>query len=661
MGHQATPPEDVAAPGVPPSPKHPHKELEGKNCVEGTLVSGMEGTHRVSSLQLAEKVSRHSQKRRLKVLHHHFVHWYTRLLTQRTSYSKATVTADWRVTRGVWRRWVGALRERREEVEMATAEAVQREQRLTSVSSSHWRKKMLSKCLSGWRRAVREENGRRQLEKEAVQRKKKMATLLHTIQSGDVSAKKQSRPPQGPALITTKMVRQELERILSEGKLKLVEDQSSVSGGNVHSHKGAVGVGVSSTGVGVSSAGLSVTTPGVGVSSAEVGVATTGEGVANSIMKPPNVTMVSSQPKLLAAMEKKAKERAERREERLAKKKEQQLMREERVINKDQVSVEGGLLNVEDDKTVPLEVKMEGSESVRTSQILSVEVPKERPHANIKATHHHHPQHPTQPATSLLTAMEQRSLDIARRKEERMKRREQLEKERLEKMREEEERKARETIEAKEAALAQRRREREQARQREVERQEKVQRARELSIRAMKHYECHLCGWGLLLWKQFVKSMKQMSLEASQFHINRTAAACMSVWLSRLQDRVCQMEEKAGVVYDDCLQRRVLRCMREHVCYRKDQLTAADQQYKLYTLSIHLKGWLMFVTEEKLRMWDVAKKAKELREKTLKAVVLKAWRKYVPMERREKLVEKRKAVLRAKVASWLQDYNPQSS
>ena len=82
--------------------------------------------------------------------------------------------------------------------------------RLTSVSSSHWRRKILSKCLSGWRRAVREENGRRQLEKEAVQRKKKMATLLHTIQSGDVSAKKQSRPPQGPALITTKMVRQEL-------------------------------------------------------------------------------------------------------------------------------------------------------------------------------------------------------------------------------------------------------------------------------------------------------------------------------------------------------------------------------------------------------------------------------------------------------------------
>ena len=80
-----------------------------------------------------------------------------------------------------------------------------------SAGASHWRKKLLTRCVNSWKRLVREENGRRVLEKEASLRKNKMATLLSTLQSVDSAGQQQKQVrPQGSALITSKIVRQEL-------------------------------------------------------------------------------------------------------------------------------------------------------------------------------------------------------------------------------------------------------------------------------------------------------------------------------------------------------------------------------------------------------------------------------------------------------------------
>ena len=80
-----------------------------------------------------------------------------------------------------------------------------------SAGTSHWRKKLLAKCVNSWKRVVREENGRRVLEKEANLRKNKMATLLSTLQSVDSAGQQQKQvKSQGSALITSRIVRQEL-------------------------------------------------------------------------------------------------------------------------------------------------------------------------------------------------------------------------------------------------------------------------------------------------------------------------------------------------------------------------------------------------------------------------------------------------------------------
>eukprot|EP00054_Salpingoeca_dolichothecata_P013961 m.78274 g.78274 ORF g.78274 m.78274 type:complete len:972 (+) comp20741_c0_seq1:72-2987(+) len=266
---------------------------------------------------------------------------------------------------------------------------------------------------------------------------------------------------------------------------------------------------------------------------------------------------------------------------------------------------------------------------------------------------------PTKPMN--LRGMEERAArrnELKRQREERQKQKEEQKKADLERQRQAE-------LEAIEEEKRQRREKRKEEQRREKEKQEELERRRKESAekraRADQHHrQAVIKFYGWRPWVQLIQSIKQSQNMAEEHHNNKLKRKAWALLCQVAEQRQKEREQIADNFRFLKLARRVWDGWLEACKDMRYFNDLARRQHKRRLLGKTLTAWRTY-TSQQVQIFAVKDRMARLHyDATLKKRCLLLLRENVVESKKERKREARRKELRAKVASWLPDYEGSS-
>ncbi|XP_043961421.1 coiled-coil domain-containing protein 191 [Gambusia affinis] len=257
----------------------------------------------------------------------------------------------------------------------------------------------------------------------------------------------------------------------------------------------------------------------------------------------------------------------------------------------------------------------------------------------------------------IITAMEARARQRAKRRQEIEETKRRKEEEKLAEMKAAEEQRQREEQEEKRKAAEKKREEKRLEQEREAERQRQLKRRQELMRLACQHHNKTLLSHrGLAPWKHLMQLGRE-NMELAESHHNLFLLnQCTLGWLQYARETQRERVACADQLQKHFLLRWSLNCWKRLGDLRMIQEERAERFYRKRTLRRFLLALQDHVTLQRLKEWDLRKLAQEHRDRRVLQRCFQAWRQLPTTLRREKEREVRREKLSRKVAELLPDF-----
>ncbi|CAJ1082147.1 LOW QUALITY PROTEIN: coiled-coil domain-containing protein 191 [Xyrichtys novacula] len=587
-----------------------------------------------------EKIQAKVQMHDLKCLQRHFSGWYTVVLDQRLRLGKATALCNWKRQLKAWRAWrtVVWTRQRQREI-TRTEEELRTENRQSQLAAESYQRQLLRRCLSEWQCWCRTEKEQRELLAQQQEIRHKMAALINAASTGRLGAAEAPKYQQIMAPPEAVSVSVEPERTNKED-----HHRSGTSAPNTSAvQRKTISVG--------------------------------------AVTKPTQPWQVTRKHAALTAAERhKAQQRWERDsntalevtttpDSRFEKRNtvQQQIITQQRRLLKEQQEQIARLK--EEQSMVNLELQME--KAAQLTQLSALQGQRAKSHktgpteqsvpraltepglgaSQRKAVTRQKCQHP------IITAMEERALQRAKRRKEIEELKRKKEEEKLAEMKAAEEQRQREEEEEKRRVAERKKEEKRQEKAREEEKQRQLKRQQELMKLARQHYHRNLLlRQGLAPWRRLIQ-LGQANIQLADGHHNLfLLRRCTRGWLQSARESMFEKEASADQLYQHFLLRRSLSRWKRLIDWRLIQEERAKRFYRTRTLRRFLLALLGHVTQERLLEWDRQELSRQHNNRQVLRRCFLIWRQLPCLLGKEREKEARRERLGRKVAEVLSDF-----
>ncbi|NXI07045.1 CC191 protein, partial [Irena cyanogastra] len=257
----------------------------------------------------------------------------------------------------------------------------------------------------------------------------------------------------------------------------------------------------------------------------------------------------------------------------------------------------------------------------------------------------------------ILKGMEERAIQRAEQKKKIEEAKQRKAEEKLAQLKAEEEARQKKEAEEKEAQREKRREERRQQKLKELEKQRRLEKEKQLQKKARDHYEKVLLRkLGIVPWKRLREQAKENLAVAQRHHSLGLQRKCLMIWLQDTQQSLREKISRAEDFYSHMLLRWGFRNWLKYKDYLSTQEERASTFHTVCLMRKCFWAWFDHIMEEKRALWERLKIATEHSNKRLTLNVLKAWREYPLLMKKEREREERRNQLRRRVAEILPNF-----
>ncbi|XP_066502102.1 coiled-coil domain-containing protein 191 isoform X2 [Hoplias malabaricus] len=577
----------------------------------------------------------------LQCIQKHFSAWYSVVLEKRVLLGKAAALCDWRRQLRAWRAWRALVWVKREERESQRLEEELRiDNRCCQAAVESDRRRLLRRCLSGWRLCCRMEKECRELLTQQEETRRKMAALISAAASGSLNTEKDKQQSVTDTPNTHTM---------TEGSTQPVPAPRATSEPAPTDKRKAT-----------PTQPWQVTRRHAALSPAEF------HQVRQKMAL--NSTPCSQSAKVCEgqfAHHHAAQQQTIAEQRRLLIEQQELISHLQERQNFLELQQEANNAAASAAMTETAQLKHSATHSsmqARTgggaAETRSNSISRENSavHPAPKAT----PSHPMAPHP-VVQAMEERAKlrEERRREVKAMKRR--RDEEKLAQMKAAEEERLRQEEEEKRIAAERRKEERRQQRERELEKQKRIQREQQLLKQVREHYHRSLLLYrGLAPWKRLMEESRTNTQKAVEHHSQFLQRRCFLSWIQDTHETLSKKEDSAEQLYWSILLRRAF-CSWKRVKQMQCVLqTRAEHFYRAQTLRKVFSALLDYATQERLKTWDRERRADEHNARRSVKRCFRGWRRLPAALREEEVREDRRERLRRKVAEILPDFHSSS-
>ncbi|XP_074653357.1 coiled-coil domain-containing protein 191-like [Tubulanus polymorphus] len=253
--------------------------------------------------------------------------------------------------------------------------------------------------------------------------------------------------------------------------------------------------------------------------------------------------------------------------------------------------------------------------------------------------------------------MEQRAAERARIKAEREEKKRKAEEEKLARLQAEEEERQLKMEQEKKARIEARKEQKRLEKQREEEKQKQIDLSNQQMALADNHYASSLLVYkGWKPWRRFIEQCGQDTVNATRHHNLKLLQKLFLNWRWMTYEAVQRREDVADEFYKCLIIRRCFNSWKKYGQYVTIEEEKAQRFYDQHLMWRILRRWSDFAVGEKVRMWELERKAKEFNSTRVVRTVFRTWRRLPDINRREREKEAMRLEMRRKVASILPDF-----
>lgn len=265
-------------------------------------------------------------------------------------------------------------------------------------------------------------------------------------------------------------------------------------------------------------------------------------------------------------------------------------------------------------------------------------------------------------AHPLVTAMEKRAQERAKKHQELMERKRQKEQEKLEEIQRLELECQKQEDENQRLLKEEKRKEKELKIQQEKEKQAFLERMKMLNRQAGEYYKKYLMKkYGMRPLKRLVASSRAKNEVAMCHYNDKLSQNVFNAWRTETVESKLQRNEIAVLGHNKMLLKRALQHWKMYGEHMEILEKKADMHYNRTIQYNYIKVWMRFTTNEKLQEWDNEAKAKEHNTMRMKKRVFVIISSYFKNIKKMKERDERMLQLRQRVTRLLPDYQPDLS
>ncbi|XP_066455433.1 coiled-coil domain-containing protein 191 [Eleutherodactylus coqui] len=631
------------------------RELEKKKEIvgaEGELQKHEQERRRLEKQAKIQELLHQVYAENHRCLQKHFSMWYKLVLERRVKMGKARALGDWKLqlrTFRAWRdhAWSGKMEREAQQMEKELRDHNRKQQ----VATECYNKRLLRRCLIEWQLCCQCEKGKRQLEAQKEETKRKMAALLDAASS--VGGQKESNEDQRVGTVNNHET--VVPKVEEDGSTKaevLVTSQKKEAEKLTPSPRHA----------------WQVTLQHARLTPAELEQhslqpRSSPQGSGHKKLSPYGENFESRHAFQQKLIEEQKRQLQEQKEMILGLMENQRLM-----IAKQEAKTASAVTAELSGRNIAARVTHRTGSNPSTPGFPAQATLRRLPISSTPSEHLN-----TSPAHSAIstskrtggsstphpavTAMEERAAQRAERKRilEEMRRR--REEEKLAQLRAAEEQKLQMELAEKEAELERKREEKKLQRQKDEEKQRRLRREQEILERAKQHNERRLLRcWGLEPWKKLLAQCRQNVERAESHYCRVLLSRSLLCWSQAVKEVVSEKIQRAERLCATILLRRTLQQWLKYKDYLSIQEERAVRRHRANLRRKTFMAWLNVTQEEKIAMWEKQRMAAKHNQRRILSNTLRTWRQFPKVMRELRLQEERREMLRKRVAEILPDF-----